>query len=280
MKIGLCSWTLDRTSPVEAIRRGGAMLSAGGSDEPAPMQVGFFARKALESADADVIRVAAKEAGVQVVGVFVAFEGEDYASIDRIAETGGLGWADAAEDRIGQVELGGKLAAALDAGHVAIHVGTIPNETDHPRRAALLERTKRAAALLGDAGCELLLETGRESAEVLTAFIDDVGEANVQVNLDPGNFATYGTDDPAKAVGALRGRVRCVHAKDATAPTEPGMHLGAPATIGMGDGQIPRVLNKLRAGGYDGPVLVECDARDGKDDVARQAIDYLRSMLS
>lgn len=279
MKIGLCSWTLDRSDVVGAVVRGGAMLGEKQAGERSPMQIGFFSRESLASADADAIQAASANASVDVVGVFVAFEGEDYSSIDRIAETGGLGSADSAEDRIGQIERGGKLAAALGAGHVAIHVGTIPENHDHPRRAALLERTKRAAALLRDAGCELLLETGRESADVLTAFIDELGEANVHVNLDPGNFATYGTDDPANAARALRGRVRCVHAKDATSPAEPGVRLGASATIGMGDAQIPRVLNKLRAGGYDGPVLIECNAREENDEAARQAIDYLRSML-
>ena len=71
-----------------------------------------------------------------------------------------------------------------------------------------------------------------------------------------------------------------VHVKDAVRSSRPGVDYGRPAPLGAGDVQIARVVSKLRATGYGGPLLIECDTRETGPDAIRNAAEYLRSLLS
>jgi sugar phosphate isomerase/epimerase len=55
---------------------------------------------------------------------------------------------------------------------------------------------------------------------------------------------------------------------------------GRAAAFGTGDVQIARVVSKLRATGYRGPLLLEVDTRESGLDAVRNAADYLRTMLA
>jgi sugar phosphate isomerase/epimerase len=130
----------------------------------------------------------------------------------------------------------------------------------------------------------LLLETGREPAAVLAAFLDAVGATNVAVGFDPANYIIYGTDDPVAAVNQLRGRIELVHLKDATSSPlhkrgARAVAFGASAPFGQGDVQIPRLISKLRTAAYRGPLLIECDSRSTGLDPLRNARDFLRSLF-
>jgi sugar phosphate isomerase/epimerase len=57
-------------------------------------------------------------------------------------------------------------------------------------------------------------------------------------------------------------------------------HDGRPASLGAGDMQIARVISKLRATGYRGPLLIECDTSKTGLDAIRNAADYLRTLVS
>ena len=111
-------------------------------------------------------------------------------------------------------------------------------------------------------------------------FIDAADRSNIGVNFDPGNFIIYGTDEPAAAVTTLKGRIELVHLKDAVRSTRPGLDYGRRASFGDGDVQIARVISKLRATGYRGPLLLECDTRDTGLDAIRDSSDYLRTLVS
>jgi len=162
---------------------------------------------------------------------------------------------------------------------VGVHVGTIPDDDNAPAWNTLLTRTRIVADELAGCGLTLLLETGREPVNVLLRFMGAVARENVGISFDPGNLIVYGVDDPVRAVSALRGRVSLVHLKDALRSAATGVAYGQRAELGMGDVQIPRVLSKLRATGYTGPILVEVsgDAGDLSQPIA--TVEFLRSML-
>jgi sugar phosphate isomerase/epimerase len=109
-------------------------------------------------------------------------------------------------------------------------------------------------------------------------FISHVSAPNVGVNFDPANLTIYGTDDPVRAVSQLRGLIDIVHLKDAFSSARPGADFGRSAPFGTGQVQIARVVSKLRATGYGGPLLLEVKGADPVSEI-RAAIDYLRSML-
>lgn len=71
--------------------------------------------------------------------------------------------------------------------------------------------------------------------------------------------------DPVKALRVLRGRVIAVHIKD-----KKGMGAAADVPLGRGVIDIPAFLAELKAGGFDGPLLIEHEA-DWQDNRAQVA---------
>ena len=270
--LGYCTWTVNRSDPRAAIERVGA------TTELHVVQVGVFSKSALKAADPEAIQSAAKKAGVSIVGFFLGFEDEDYQSIASIAATGGLGPDHLIDERLSVLESAAAMTRALGAPSLSIHAGTIPEDESSEARRRLVARARNAAEIAARYSLELLLETGRESAAVLSRFIDDVGMPHVAVSFDPANFVVYGTDDPVKAVGILRNHIDLVHLKDATRSPNPGVIYGARAPFGTGDVMVPRVLSKLRASGYSGPLLLEINL--GEDLAAlNSASNYIHSMV-
>ena len=126
----------------------------------------------------------------------------------------------------------------------------------------------------------LLLETGREPASVLFEFTTTLDRENVGVSFDVGNFVIYGTGEPVQEIRTLGKHIDLVHVKDAFRSNEPGDAFGQRALVGEGDANIARVLSRLRAIGFAGPILLEASAaRDGASEI-RAALAYLRSMLA
>jgi sugar phosphate isomerase/epimerase len=281
--VGVCGWCIDRHD----VRRSIEVAQELGF--PA-IQVGFFSRAAtLTFAQAPAssmpstgskLPVAPKAPATRPVGAFVAFEGEDYSSIARIAETGGLMPDDPYQERLAAMADVVEVAARNGCPSVALHAGTISPDRTSRGFTKLAERVRSACDVCTGRGVRLLLETGRESAETLLAFIAAVDRPNLGVNFDTGNFTVYGTDDPVAAVTKLKGRIELVHVKDAFASASPGREYGTPAPLGQGDVNVARVLSKLRATGYRGPLLLEVDTRATGVETLRNATAYLRTMLA
>lgn len=218
------------------------------------------------------------------VGAFLAFEGEDYSSIESITNTGGLADDAKFDDRSALFLRSAPTARDLGLPSIALHIGTVPHmmpsDGTSPRYATLVERTRTVAEIAAVHGLRLLIETGREPAESLLDFLMQVNRPNVAVNFDPANFVIYGTDDPARAVSQLKGHIELVHLKDAFRSENPRKTFGKHAPFGQGEVEIARVISKLRSTGYRGPLLLECDTRTAGLDVLRSAADYIRSLFA
>jgi len=272
--IGVCGWCIDRHDAHRSVEVAGRDLGL------RIAQIGFFTAQAVRTADAAAIAKTAQAAEVKLAGVFVGFEGEDYTSIARIAETGGFLPDKHYPARLAVTKAIIDLAIGIGSTSVSVHAGTVPGDTTSPDYGELVARVGEAADYAATRGIRLLLETGRESVDALSRFINAVHRNNVGVNFDPGNFVVYGTDDPIAAVTRLKGRIEIVHLKDAVPSSRPGVDYGRPAPLGAGDVQIARVISKLRATGYRGPLLLECETREGGLDAIRNAADYLRTLLA
>lgn len=272
-EIGVCSWCIDRHDALRSIAIAGELGSGA-------IQLGFFTKKAVEEADADAIQKNANQHRLRLAGTFIAFEGEDYSSIERIAATGGFGFDDAYADRLAVVRRVASITKAIGVPSVAVHAGTVPADDSSLFYRNLLERVREVADVVAGNSLRLLLETGREPAERLLKFIKEAGRPNVAINFDPANYVVYGSDDPVRAVTQLKGMIELVHLKDAKRSAKPGVEYGKPAPFGSGEAEVARVISKLRATGYRGPLLLECDTREGGLDTLRGAADYLRSMFA
>lgn len=268
----MCGWCLDRFDIVRGIEIAAQELKM------SIIQIGFFSDEVLHRASVTIIKAALSNHGMTLAGSFLAFEGEDYRSIESIGRTGGFMHDDLLERRLDLLKKAAALTADIGTPILAIHAGTIPSQRSSPMYPLLLDRVGQAADIVGSFGVRLLLETGREPIDVLVDFIDQVGRSNVGISFDPGNLVTYGTDDPVRSVAKLKGRIGLVHLKDVLPSDQPGVAFGQPAPLGMGDTQIPRVLSKLRIIGYEGPLLMEVRSLDEDRSDLKDAISYLRSM--
>ena len=66
----------------------------------------------------------------------------------------------------------------------------------------------------------------------------------------------YGKANPVDALCVFGDLVRDVHAKDGNYPTD-GKHLGKERKIGEGSVDFPKVVEKLKALGYEGTLTIE-----------------------
>jgi sugar phosphate isomerase/epimerase len=273
LEIGICSWSVDRHDPIRAIR-----AIAGDLDVRA-VQIGFFGEQAVRQARADDIRAAVKGTGVELSGAFVGFDGEDYSSPTAIGQSGGLVPDDVFEHRLSVLAGAAALTGSLGLHTLAAHLGAIPGDRNDSRHAVMLHRVRRAADACAEHQVTLLAETGAEPPGDLRDFIAAVDRENLALNFDTGNFVAYGTGDPVSAVSILGDLIHHVHMKDSTASPAPGVQWGSNAPLGTGDANIPRVISKLRARAYAGPLTIENKAGGGSLDPIRDDIAYLRTMF-
>ena len=273
LEIGICSWSIDRDDPVRALHVAAQEFNV------RVVQVGFFGKSSLDRVTAESIRVATSEAGVEISAAFVAFDNEDYSSIDAVRKTCGFIPSEHFKDRLTQASRAAALTASLRLNKLALHLGPIPENPADPLYAALLDRVRRLTDAVAHYGVTILAESGAESAETLDRFLDDLSRDAVGVNFDAGNFITYGTGDPVRAVATLSQRIRHVHLKDYVPSSAPGQQWGADTPLGAGQADIPRVISKLRAKGYTGPLVLERRAREGDYQPIREDLAYLRSMF-
>lgn len=201
-----------------------------------------------------------KRRKLTVTATAVGFPGEDYRTLATIRETGGLDPDARLEERMGIVRQTVAANAMLGVPLLSMHIGFIPEDPGSPHYRKLLERGRQAAHLAGQSQVNLLFETGQETAPTLVKFLKDLDCPNVGVNFDPANLILYGKGDPSEAVRLLKGSVRHVHAKDATASARPGVEWGTEAVLGAGQVNFPVFLKALKEIGYAGPLAIEREA--------------------
>jgi L-ribulose-5-phosphate 3-epimerase len=274
LQIGVCSWSLAITDLAKALATIKSELTLHA------VQVGFFGDAQIpDETDHDRVVDIVRASGLTPTATCIGFEGEDYSTIQRIAATGGYVPDDLFEKRFAQTTVTAKLTAKLGLSMLATHVGFVPHDHDDPKYAVMVKRLRKVTDALADVGITLVMETGQEPVDTLIAFIDEVGRDNVRVNFDPANMVLYGAGEPVDAVTALRDRIVHVHMKDATWSSQPGKTWGQEVPLGDGDADIPRVVSKLRAIGYTGPLVIEREAGTNRLGDIRHASDYLESLL-
>ena len=109
-------------------------------------------------------------------------------------------------------------------------------------------------------------------------MIQDLGEDNLGVNLDPANLLMYGKANPVDALDVFGRYVRDVHMKDGLYPTD-GDHLGKEVSLGEGKVNVPALVAKLKSIGYAGPLTIEREI-SGDQQIAdiRKAIALLEPL--
>jgi L-ribulose-5-phosphate 3-epimerase len=203
----------------------------------------------------------------------VAFEGEDYSSIQAAIETVGFYDPRYFGIRFKHLCNMAKLTSALGANKLTTHLGFIPHDTRDKKYQYMVDVTRRISDTLGEKGIYFGLEVGGlETAEDLSGFIKHVDRSNVRINFDPANLVRTLIDDPIVSLETLQEHIMLVHLKDADFPSKEGL-FGDMVALGQGAIQVGRFVKKLKEIGYSGPLLIEgeggyntvdhvCNARD------------------
>lgn len=158
--------------------------------------------------------------------------------------------------RVQELKAASDFAKKLGIRQVATHAGFIPENPHDPQYAGMLDALREVAEHMKKNGQYLLFETGQETPVTLLRAIGDIGTGNLGVNLDTANLILYGKGNPVDALDVFGQYVMDLHIKDGLFPTD-GWKLGHEVAMGEGKADFPRIIEKLKALGYDGALTIE-----------------------
>ena len=218
----------------------------------------------------------------RVVSGMFGTVGEDYTSPQTIKATGGVVPDQHWDENKKICKAAAETAVKMGLTIVSTHAGFLPHDTSDPTFKKLLDRIVYFANVHADHGLTLLFETGQETAESLTAFLealDAAGATNTGVNFDPANMILYDMGDPIDALKKLMPRVQQVHIKDANKTKTPG-EWGEEVVVGTGEVDWPAFLKVLADADYTGELIFEREAGDTRVADIKQGIENLKKVMS
>jgi len=250
-RLAVCSWSLQPTSPQDLI----AKLQQTGvrrvqlaldplRDEPAV----WSQTPALF-----------QQAGIGIVSGMFGCVGEDYSTLETIRATGGIAPDATWEQNWQNIQATAELAQQLGLKLVTFHAGFLPHEASDPSFAKLRQRLIQTADAFQARGIALGLETGQETAAVLSDFLRQLAKPSVGVNFDPANMLLYDKGNPIEALRTLGPWIRQVHIKDARRTKIPGTW-GEEVVAGTGEVDWPAFFKTLEQVGFRGDLCIEREA--------------------
>jgi L-ribulose-5-phosphate 3-epimerase len=159
-------------------------------------------------------------------------------------------------ERVAALKKWADFATWIKAPAIITHCGFIPENPTDPNYDGVVEAIKDVAEYCRDRGLEFWFETGQETPVTLLRTIERVGTGNLGINLDPANLILYGKGNPIDALDVFGQYVRNIHVKDGCYPTN-GEKLGREVQVGEGRVRFPEFLQRLKAIGYKGELIIE-----------------------
>ncbi len=265
-RVGVCSWSYQQpldgvASEMKQTGVTGIHLALGPFISPDERHGSAEGAAALQAVKA---RLASGE--WRLFSTMVSFPQEDYSTLERIRETGGI-VPDACWERNKViVEKAVALTRELGAPYLTLHAGFL-DEHNPQAYATFKARVAWMRDLCKQNGIGLLLESGQETAEDLASFMQEM--PGVGINFDPANMILYGKGCPQRAVKTLMPWIRQVHVKDAVPSAVPGVW-GAERAWGEGEVGAQAFVAELQELGYAGNFVIEREGGNQRaTDIAR-----------
>ncbi len=250
-RLAVCSWSLQPASPQDLISK----VEATGVRRVQLALDSLRDEPAVWGKTPELLQ----QAGVSIVSGMFGCVGEDYTTLDTIRVTGGVApdatWAQNWRNISATVDLARRLELKL----VTFHAGFLPHEESDPNYTKLKDRLTQITDLFRASNIEVGLETGQETAEVLSGFLQQLARPNVGVNFDPANMILYDKGDPIAALRRLGPWIRQVHIKDAHRTKVPGTW-GEEVAAGTGEVDWPAFFGALGEAGFNGDLCIEREA--------------------
>jgi len=187
-------------------------------------------------------------------------------------------------------------AGELGTGIITTHIGVISG-TEDDKNSIMQEALQEICRYAEKAGVYIAIETGPENSKILKKYIEETGEKNLKVNLDPANLVMVQGENPADAVFNLKDYIVYTHAKDGRMVTEcnPILIYNAFAEdnpdniniddyfvelpIGSGDVNFPEYLKALEYIGYSGYLTIEREAGSDRIKDITEGVDFLKGVI-
>ncbi|MCF6125188.1 sugar phosphate isomerase/epimerase [Mesorhizobium sp. M7A.F.Ca.CA.001.07.2.1] len=272
------------------------------------MRLGIFA-KTFAGTDPAAVLVAVRQAGYETTQFNLACAGlpsmpdavpaDAIASVRAAAQSNGVSLAalsgtynmahpDKAvrDDGLRRLAVVIEAAAALGIPLVTLCTGSRnaadqwayhPDNADPAAWSDMAAEMAKALALAEGAGVDLGIEPEQAnivtSARDATRLIAEMGSKHLKIVLDPANLFEHATPGEARAIVAAAideaaGHIAMAHAKDRHGD-------GRFATSGQGIVDFPDFVARLKAAGFDGPLVTHGLSADEAPDVAA----FLRRLL-
>lgn len=218
----------------------------------------------------------------QLVTVFCAYNGEDYADAPTVQRTVGFIPRETRAEREARTLAVSDFAAELGAPAIALHVGFVPEDDRDADYIAVRDMVRRVADHAAKNKQNFALETGQEPAQTLRNFFLEVNRENLAINFDPANLIMYGTGDPVEALEVLAQHIISVHCKDGHWPPKDQPNaLGVEVPLGQGAVGIERFIAKLKQVGYKGTLNIEREVPDQAQRMKdiQAAVELLRKLV-
>lgn len=183
------------------------------------------------------------------------------------------------ERRLDVLKKGSDFAKVLEVPSITTHVGFIPENPNDSVYQELIVVLKYIIEYCKANSQFFCFETGQETPVTLLRTIEDIGEDNIGINLDPANLIMYGKANPVDALDVFGKYVRGVHAKDGEYPTI-GRELGKEKPLGEGKVNYPVFISKLKSLGYKGALTIEREISGPQqiEDI-KKAIKFLNTLI-
>jgi sugar phosphate isomerase/epimerase len=216
------------------------------------------------------------EADVTLLSGMMQPVGEDYSTIERIRQTGGIRPDSTWEANEAMARAMAVLAANAGIGIVTMHAGFIPEDASAPEHGVMIDRLRLLTDIFAAEGVHLALETGQESAETLLAAMEAIDRPMLGVNFDPANMLLYGSGDPTRAMELLAAHIMALHLKDATPSPSPGAW-GTETPLGRGDVDWDAFFSIARDLPREVDAVIEREGGDRRVEEIREAVDFVRA---
>ena len=120
-----------------------------------------------------------------------------------------------------------------------------------------------AAAFAQERGIKLVMKPhggGSGASDEIVTALKKVGHANFKIWYDAGNIIYYTGKDPVEELKPILPHVTGFCAKDCSVETDAAGKRKPDVMIQFGAGKVdfPAVFKAMKAGGFNGPVMVEC----------------------
>ncbi len=250
-RLAVCSWSVQPSSPQELAAR---------LEDIGIHRVQLALDPLRENPKVwDATEACFRDKGISVVSGMFGCVGEDYSTLQSIRDTGGLAPDSTWEQNRRNIRATVPIARRLGLKLLAFHAGFLPHDESDPNFGKMLGRLSEVADVFADAGMNLGLETGQETAPVLLEVLQKLNRKNVGVNFDPANMILYDKGDPIEALRVLGGWVRQVHIKDAVRTKVPGTW-GEEVPVGTGQVDWRAFIATLNAHNFTGDLVIEREA--------------------